>query len=307
MPPQTFAQAPNDGTLLRHPYLSALAESRACFEGLLETHQLGFGLTLQRVDWRDLQGVPMRGHEGPGLYLVLMLAGGTDLSAEGKLLMQALAGHGVIWGATARHEVQRQSRRGDIERGLILRISTSWLNERGCRVLRQLAQTHLEPRRWQLSRCSLARVQQVLHPPRQSADLLPLYLEARVLELLRESALALREERTAEPPLTQRKYLRMVQVRDLLESGQADDWPLARIAAEHHLSVNTLQRHFRAAWNSSIAEYRRDARLRRARAALEREGVSVADAAEIAGYSSPANFATAFRRAYGIAPRGVRT
>ncbi len=144
---------------------------------------------------------------------------------------------------------------------------------------------------WPLSRNGLARLQQLLHPPRQDPDLLPLYLEARALELLREAAGVLGQPSATANPLRRRKFLRMAQVRERLESGAADEWSLAQIAARYHLSVNTLQRHFRAAWNSAVDEYRRDARLRRARAA------------EIAGYGSPANFSTAFRRAYGIAPR----
>ncbi len=295
VPPQSFVQAPNAGTAAANRYLGALRAGTARFEGLCEAHELGAGLVLRRMDWRDVQGIALRSQEGPGLHMVLALSGGADLSAGGVALARraSLAGHGVAWSASAGFELQRQSRRGDIERAVMLSFSPQWLagRLRPDGALRQLAP--LQPRRWPLSRNGLARLQQLLHPPRQDPELLPLYLEARAL---------------GQPPaetstLSRRKFLRMVQVRELLESGAADGWSLAQIAARHHLSVNTLQRHFRAAWNSAVDEYRRDARLRRARAALERDGVSVARAAEIAGYGSPANFSTAFRRAYGIAPR----
>ncbi|VFR21306.1 hypothetical protein AMP9_3942 [plant metagenome] len=39
---------------------------------------------------------------------------------------------------------------------------------------------------------------------------------------------------------------------------------------------------------------------------MEYEGASVARAALLAGYANPANFATAFRRQYGLSPRQVR-
>jgi AraC-like DNA-binding protein len=42
-----------------------------------------------------------------------------------------------------------------------------------------------------------------------------------------------------------------------------------------------------------------------AREALERDGMSVAQAAYIAGYTSAANFATAFRRFFGTTPENV--
>ncbi len=47
-------------------------------------------------------------------------------------------------------------------------------------------------------------------------------------------------------------------------------------------------------------------RLLRARQALEQEGRSVGEAADIAGYTSAANFATAFKRHFGITPRQCR-
>jgi len=56
----------------------------------------------------------------------------------------------------------------------------------------------------------------------------------------------------------------------------------------------------------TIFEYQRARRLLQARQALEREGISVNEAAWRAGYNSPANFATAFKRQFGISPRQVR-
>ncbi|WP_246767099.1 helix-turn-helix domain-containing protein, partial [Bordetella pertussis] len=50
----------------------------------------------------------------------------------------------------------------------------------------------------------------------------------------------------------------------------------------------------------------RGARLTRARLGLERDGLSVAQAACLAGYTSAANFATAFRRAFGVTPGQLR-
>ncbi|WP_092496768.1 helix-turn-helix domain-containing protein [Faunimonas pinastri] len=40
--------------------------------------------------------------------------------------------------------------------------------------------------------------------------------------------------------------------------------------------------------------------------AIERNGVSIAEAAFLAGYSSPANFSTAFRKAFGLSPGASR-
>ncbi|SAH81251.1 enterobactin-dependent positive regulator [Bordetella trematum] len=305
---KTFSKPSIAGTSLPEDaatrYLGALGSSVARFDGMRDKRSLLPGLQLRRHDCRDLQGAPWWTQESAGLHLLLTLTGGADLSVDGQMLARrpGLAGHALIWGAGQMYRLQRQSRRGDIDRSVLISLAPAWLQSRlpDTHPLRQAGAGHLDLRRHALTRPSLAVLQQLLQPPRQDDDLLPLYLESRVLELLHQVAQGLRE--TAGVKLSRRKFLRMAQVREELESGMADHWSLAEIAARHHLSVNTLQRHFRAAWDASVDEYRRDARLRRARCALEREGLSVAQAAEIAGYSSPANFATAFRRAFGMAP-----
>jgi AraC-like DNA-binding protein len=67
-----------------------------------------------------------------------------------------------------------------------------------------------------------------------------------------------------------------------------------------------LQRYFRAYTGMSAFAYQRRRLLDAARIALEREGISVNEAAHRAGYTSAANFATAFRRQFGIAPSQLR-
>ena len=56
-----------------------------------------------------------------------------------------------------------------------------------------------------------------------------------------------------------------------------------------------------------LFEHLRGRRLDAARLALEREGLAVGQAAELAGYGNAANFATAFRRRFGCPPSAVRT
>ncbi len=98
----------------------------------------------------------------------------------------------------------------------------------------------------------------------------------------------------------------MMALRELLDEGGADALSLAQIAARACISVNTLQRHFRAMWGTTVAQYLRERKLARARLALEVDGVSVTQAAWLAGYNSAANFATAFRRRFGMTPGQVR-
>lgn len=137
-----------------------------------------------------------------------------------------------------------------------------------------------------------------------------LHVESRVQALLAEAFGLWASDAGAAPEAAgrqrPRELRRMAALRQWLDSGAADGLPLAAVAERACMSVNTLQRHFRAAWGCTVAEYLREARLARARAALEQGGKTVMQVAWEAGYSSAANFATAFRRRYGVAPGQVR-
>jgi AraC-like DNA-binding protein len=67
-----------------------------------------------------------------------------------------------------------------------------------------------------------------------------------------------------------------------------------------------LQRQFRSVYGTTVFEFLRECRLQRARQALERDGITVGQAALLAGYTSAANFATAYRRRFGLAPKLAR-
>ena len=72
-------------------------------------------------------------------------------------------------------------------------------------------------------------------------------------------------------------------------------------------SALMLQRQFRAVFGTTVFAYLRECRLLRARRALEHDGVTVGQAAMVAGYTSAANFATAYKRRFGHAPKLARS
>lgn len=73
------------------------------------------------------------------------------------------------------------------------------------------------------------------------------------------------------------------------------------------MSVGSMQSAFKTVYGRTVADFCRELRLLRARDAMERDGISVAEAAYDAGYSNPANFSTAFKRMFGLSPREAKT
>ncbi|MGM3191508.1 helix-turn-helix transcriptional regulator [Dickeya dadantii subsp. dieffenbachiae] len=142
----------------------------------------------------------------------------------------------------------------------------------------------------------------------QVIDVTPLqrlYLETQCMALIIEAFSSLTEQASADKPapgLPLRHRQRMQQVKEMLESGAADHLAIADIANSVNMSESSLQRYFRQTFDMTVFEYLRNCRLQRAVLAMQREGVGIAQAASLAGYTSPANFATALRRVYGLTP-----
>ncbi len=106
--------------------------------------------------------------------------------------------------------------------------------------------------------------------------------------------------------LRPREYQRMRELHAFLGSGQGDHLSLDGIARHAGVNANTLQRQFRAVFGTTVFDHLRECRLQRARHALEHDGLTVGQAAVLAGYTSAANFATAYRRRFGMPPKLAR-
>jgi AraC-like DNA-binding protein len=95
---------------------------------------------------------------------------------------------------------------------------------------------------------------------------------------------------------------RLRAVRDAIDADLRRPWTIVQLARQAGISRRSFNAHFRRAFGMSVSEYLRTRRLEQAREAIIRQGLSVNEAASLAGYGNPANFATAFRRHFGYAP-----
>ncbi|PNF12456.1 AraC family transcriptional regulator [Enterobacter cancerogenus] len=101
------------------------------------------------------------------------------------------------------------------------------------------------------------------------------------------------------------EHARLERVRSLLEQSPERDHTLAQLAVLAAMSPSSLRSKFRQRYGCTLFDYLRDCRLALARRYLL-EGHSVQQAAWMCGYQHATNFATAFRRHYGISPGDVR-
>lgn len=205
---------------------------------------------------------------------------------------------------------QRHSRAGTRQRMVVLTLAPAWFDAAG--LPQDLFREHLRIHPWQPTARAVALARQLIHPLGLDGAMQRLHQESRALELIVEAlagplADSSPRSTTAAPSLPASAHQRVRRLQQLLDSGEADHWSLPAIARSIGCNANTLQQQFRGVCGQTIFDYLRQQRLQRAAQALQRDGSSVAQAAEIAGYSSQANFSTAFRRQFGIQPKFYRT
>lgn len=301
-----------------------IAPEQPVLTGHLTVQALRPGLNVHCADVNDLHDMRTRTEAEPGLRVLLLLDGCVDVSFGTRrvsLSARAAPGDtprpvGVLIGLTHAEVFERRWQRGAYERKVVVTVDAEWLASCGLSgegdstalkaSLREFLSRHLALERWQPSPRTIAIAEQIVRAPAMPPLLQHLFLESRAIELVSEALASFDRADPGRPALRPREYRRARDLRDFLDDDACDGMSLDELARRAGVNANTLQRQFRAAFGTTIFEYLRESRLQRARVALEGRGLSVAEAARLAGYTSPANFATAYKRRFGVSPKVSR-
>ncbi|MCQ0986038.1 helix-turn-helix transcriptional regulator [Jiella marina] len=294
-------------------------EDGLALKGRYRLLELRPGLVLHSSETVELVDLDTRLEQKPGVTFYLFLKGVVRATIDGRPVMPESEGDGdtvraAMMVRTRPTAFARRSRRGEHLRKVNVTASHEWLAE--CRLadpqnvpaIAEFCRIHLARHAWRPSASMVAIGEQILRPPSYEPALQRLYLESRAIELIAEglSQLQSREACWAAGHVGSRDHHRMRRVEDYLHEVKTPSPSLDEIAAATGLSVSTLQRLFHAVHGMSAFDYIRRRNLNLARSAIEQEGLSIAEAAHLAGYTSAANFSTAFKRHFGISPGSVR-
>lgn len=299
----------------------ATAHGEPVMKGHLSEVCLRRGLSLYASDVCDQQDLSVRTPLEPGLLLVMALSGQADVS-YGARRFQLGPSHdaanrphheGLAITLTEPDAFERRLRMGARRRVVSLMLTPQWLNDSHDDLeqfprIAAFRRTHLAAERWRLSPRLLALAGDLLQMQMPLNPLQALCVESRCLEIAAEALMAVAGETrsAAGSGLRPREQRRLAELCEFLDSGQGDECSLQALAQRIGMSASTLQRGFRAFTGSSVFEYQRSRRLRAARSALEEHGISIGEASHLAGYTSAANFSTAFRRQFGVSPGQLR-
>ncbi|WP_420177640.1 helix-turn-helix domain-containing protein [Kerstersia gyiorum] len=255
------------------------------------------------------------------IRIVLVLEGALDLRYDSHPLnLQGPSGgmgrnvrNGAVVTLQEPVRLRRVVQQGDASRRISIGVSRAWLqdtlgepgHESG------VSARHLDTVQWAISPRACVLAEQLLNPPALQSYLAGLYQESRTIELIAEALVQARGGSIAgqEPGgarLSAASLRRMAELKAWLQGHAAEPLQLEQIARQMHTTPSTLQRHFRLAFGTTVFDFLQKERLRQARVALERDGISVEQAAALAGYANATGFATAFRRCFGLSPSQAR-
>jgi AraC-like DNA-binding protein len=276
---------------------------------LRKIHRLRPGLSLQLACESDSQASTGLAMVDDHLRIVLVLNGRIDVS-YGRSALRLVAEQGADAGVVTLcepEECRRVVLGGESSRRVSIGVNRQWLEE-SFGETRMLA-THLATRSWRASTRARLLAEQLLNPPLLPGHVAGLYLESRAIELVIEAlstdgvAAGQAADQAPQPAVLRR---RMLDLTHWLRRHAGEPLSIGQIACHMNTTPTTLQRHFRQALGITVFDFLQQERLRLARHALESEGLSVTQAAAMAGYANPGSFSTAFRRYFGLTPRQVQ-
>jgi AraC-like DNA-binding protein len=295
-----------------------LSEDDTLIEGDFLHRELRSGLFLHVSNVREEHAFTVTSHLDEGLSCIFFMEGNVDLKV-GERQLTFKGGKDRVTEATmivnARSDsFERRSHAAQSLRHVVISASPQWLGVDGSREVKdhnrlgRFFRDHLNTHRWTITSKISELVRQIASPPSFVPELQNLYLEGRAVEIVGESLAALlHNERTSNATdlLDKKNVVRLNRAREFIDANLTSSLTVETIAREAGINSSGLQQIFHAAEGVSIFEFVRKKRLERAWTMLSSGECKVGEAGLIAGYSNPANFTTAFKRAFGCSPREV--
>lgn len=277
--------------------------------------RLHSGLTLHATDLIECRSTTTAVTADTGLSLTLFLRGGATIGLgrrQWHLTAADGAAHAYLLSRAVEDGFTRRGEAGRHSRKVCLSLPERWLEDAEdaaalteLAALRRLARQHGIAADWQPNARQRALAESLLAADPYGPLLARLRLESQAMELLADVLQNLLGDGTG-ANTTPRDRQRLARIDAYLAEWQDGPLHLADIARAAGMSISALQRLIRQHHGQSVFAYARTRRLDQVRQALERHQISVTEAAFIAGYSSAANFATAFKRHFGCSPGRLR-
>ena len=281
-------------------------------EGRCTFNQIDFDLQVHANDTLEMAAAHASFKVPPKLTVVLMLEGDLDAAIDGRpLAMTAQRGPtGYLWVNHRPAHLERWIRAGQRVRKITISLPLSKLSaisgiaDGTLPKLDSDDEQDITVLQWRPNAQALRSAEEILLLDSDADALNRLSSSIAALTVVRNALSQLDDKRTAtvSQPMNTRDVGRARLAREFILQHIDQPLPIKEVARNTGMSVSTLQRVFKGCFGTTVMEFVRTRRLELARLALLEDGVTVGEAAFGAGYSSPANFSTAFQREFGYPP-----
>lgn len=304
-----------EGVTLKIPDEKVLPED-TLIQGMFCRRELRKGLTLHGGDTTEEHAFTVNSTIDEGLSCIFFFKGDVGVTIGDQLFEFNHYNHNSMEVAavikTSQESFQRVTKQTQHVRYLVITATQEWLktealgDAHGDQLITELCNNHMKSLRWTPSPRLYKLISEILTPSAFMPSLLNLYLESRAVEVIAEVISNLMKTEPIEHKrmvLTRHENIRLQRAEEFISTNLSQPLNVEFIAHKAGISPSGLQRLFRQSKGKSVFEYIRNTRLEHALTVLQSQSVSVQEASAIAGYSNPANFATAFKRQFGMTPR----
>ena len=293
-----------------------LSSDAPLFRGAFWHRELRHGLHLHASDVFEESEFTARSAQDAGLCCVFFLSGDVEVEIGDRLFRfhgDRTLQEGLIISSARLESFCRRSRGHQQIRHLVVSASPEWLDRDGLGTINDhkpaqaMLRDHLASQSWRMTRRLADLVQRIMDPADTSSLLHELMVESAAIEIIAEGLAASTRQDLAQPSsrLSQAEVMRLRRAEQFIEARRGQKVQVEDIARQAGVSVSGLQRLFKSRYGTSVLDHIRKVRLEDARAMLEHGGCTIQHVAVFTGYTSAANFATAFKRHFGHSPREV--
>jgi len=290
-------------------------DRKSVARGSIKNIQLSPTLSIHAVDLLEEEDIQIDGQLHPAFSVMIVLQGNAHAVLDGTpYIIQAdqgpqgyahMVNETLPWRRLFRKNNRIRKVKISITRDSLLKeLNESTLDDHICHRLRSFLEASQVRAQWVPSARAIALAEQILQMEKGSPYLSKLHKESWAVEILCEAFEALTGDVTDKKPLS--AHQKAHDIRCYIDRHIKDPLTLQSIAIAQALGVATVQRLFKEAYDITVMEYVRRRRLELAKEAMDHQGLTISQAAYQAGYNSPANFATAFRRVYGFSPSALK-
>ncbi|WP_176086242.1 AraC family transcriptional regulator [Martelella sp. HB161492] len=289
------------------------------FDGHYGHEKLRDGLSVLHSDTVSLCEMETESELPPHLSIKLFFAGSVEARLADRALpmptrhsgRQTWEPVGVVCAQSEPVRFWRRVKKGDRIRKFNISILPEWLASgdvfggHAAAAIENFCQTPLSLHRWTPSPSAIAFAEQAMRAPFDEPHLHRLQVEGCVLMIIAEAFRVIGGDNGASfarTCLNPAESAKLARAEEMIAAAHGQLPSVEALASHAGVSANTLQRLFHAAHGMTAFHYMRKTKLDHARTMLNRGEVSIAQAAFAAGYSSTANFSTAFRRQFGMPP-----